>query len=81
MRVGCRTTGGGGRGVGDIVQTLLVKKSQIRDQPWFVDQSVSIGRDGSPAHSKSEPSYTATLVIPNRVSTNATLHAAMAPPQ
>jgi plasmid stability protein len=44
-------------------------------------QSVSIGKAGSGAHSNSEPSYTATLLTPNRVSTNASLLAAMAPPQ
>ena len=54
---------------------------KMRDQPWFADQSVAIGRVGSGAHSNSEPSYTATFVTPNNVSTNATLHAAMAPPQ
>ena len=44
-------------------------------------QVVSIGRVGSAAHSNKEPSYTATLGTPNNVSTNASLLAAMPPPQ
>src|SRR5690348_15643759 len=44
-------------------------------------QAVSIGRVGSAAHSNKEPSYTATLGTPNNVSTNASLLAAMPPPQ
>ncbi len=44
-------------------------------------QAVSIGRVRSAAHSNKEPSYTATLGTPNNVSTNASLLAAMPPPQ
>ena len=42
---------------------------------------VSIGNDGSAAHSDSEASYTATFSWPSMARTNASLLAAMPPPQ
>ena len=41
----------------------------------------SIGHAGSPAHSSSEPSYTATSSMPRRVSSSASLEAAIPAPQ
>ena len=48
---------------------------------FVCDYPNCIGRDGSPAHSDIDASYTATFSYPSRVNIKASLLAAIPPPQ
>ena len=66
-----------------MVSTYKVARTQTMSKERDTEDGypVSIGSDGSTAHSESEASYTATRSWPSSVSTNASLLAAMPPPQ